>query len=57
MQVLVLRGRRVKTLPLARERSKGLMLHKGFRDRAEVIKAKARISHPKTGDTLGLLAS
>ena len=57
MQVLVLRGRRVKTLPLARERSRGLMLHKGFRDRAEVIRAKARISHPKIGDTLGLLAT
>ena len=31
MQVLVLRGKRVKTLPLVRERRRGLMLHKGFR--------------------------
>ena len=52
MRVLVIRGRRVNSLLLAWEISKGLLLHEGFRD-----KAKAKINHPKIGDTLGLLAS
>ena len=33
------------------------MLHEGLRDRATAIRAKARISHPKMGDTSRLLAS
>ena len=57
MRVLVIRGRSVNSLLLARERSRGLLLHKGFRDRAATIRAKARISHPKMGDTSRLLAS
>ena len=55
--MLVLRGMRVNSLPLAREKSRGILLHEGFRDRAEATKAKARISHLKMGDTLRLLAS
>ena len=57
MQVLVIRGRRLKLLLLARERSKGLLLREGFKDKVTATKAKARINHPKMGDTLGLLAS
>ena len=33
------------------------MLSEGFRDRVAATRAKARISHPKMGDTSGLLAS
>ena len=33
------------------------MLHEGFRERAAATRAKARISHLKMGDTIGLLAS
>ena len=33
------------------------MLREGFRDRAKALRAKARISHPKMGGTLGLLDS
>ena len=57
MQVPVIRGRRVNSLLLAQERSKGLLLHEGFRDRVVATKAKAKISHPKMGNTLGLLTS
>ena len=57
MRVLVLRGMRVNSLLLAQERSRELMLREGFRDRVAATKAKVRISHPKMGDTSGLLAS
>ena len=57
MRVLVLKGRRVNPFPLAREIRRGLLLREGFKDRAEATRAKARISHPKMGDTSGLLAS
>ena len=57
MQVLVIKGRRVKFLLLARERSRGLLFREGFRDKAVTTKAKARISHSKMGGTSGLLAS
>ena len=52
MRVLKIRERRANLLLLAQGRSRGLLLHKGFKDRA-----KARVNHPKMGDTLGLLAS
>ena len=57
MRVLVIRGRRVNSLLLARERSRGLLLREGFRDKAVATRAKARISLPKMGDTSMLLAS
>ena len=41
IQVLVISGRRVSLLR-ARERSKGLMFHEGFQDRAATFKAKSR---------------
>ena len=44
MQVLVVRGGRVSLLPV-RERGRRLMLHKDFRNKAEVIRAKAKIGH------------
>ena len=44
MRVLVARGRRVILL-LVWERGKRLLLRKDFRNRAEVIKAKAKIGH------------
>ena len=51
MRVLVLKGRRVNSLLLAWERSRGLLLREGFKDKAAATRAKARISHPKMGDT------
>ena len=57
MQVLRIRGRRANLLLLAQGRSRELLLHKGLRDKAMTIRAKARVSHPKMGDTLGLLTS
>ena len=56
-RVLVIRGRRFNSLLLARERSRGLLLREGIRDKVAVTRAKAKISHPKMGDTSGLLAS
>ena len=56
MRILVARGRRASLLPV-QERSQRLRVIEGFRDRAAAIKAKARISHPKMGDTLVLLAN
>ena len=44
MQVLVRRRERIILL-LARGRSKGLLLHEDFRDRAKVIRAKAKSGH------------
>ena len=55
MRVLVLRGKRVNSLLLSWERSRGLLLFEGFRDRAAATRAKARISHPKMGGTSRLL--
>ena len=57
MRVLVIRGRRTKRLLLAWERSGGLLLCEGFRDRVAAPRAKARISHSKMGGISGLLAS
>ena len=57
MQVLVIRERRVNSLLLAREKSRGLLLYEGFKDRVVAIKAKAKISNPKMGDTSRLPAS
>ena len=57
MRVLAIREKRTSHLPLARERSRGLLLIKGFIDRAVATRAKARINHPKMGGTSGLLAS
>ena len=57
MPVLVIRRRRTIFLLLARERSGGLLLREGFRDKAAAPRAKDRISHRKMGDTSGLLAS
>ena len=44
MQVLVVRGGRVSLLPV-RERGRRLLLRKDFRNKAEVIRAKAKIGH------------
>ena len=41
MRVLVARGRRARLLPV-RERSQRLPVHKGFKDKAVAIRAKAR---------------
>ena len=56
MRVLVRKGRRVYLL-IAWERSRGLLLHESSRGRIVATRAKARVSYPKMGDTLGLLAS
>ena len=42
--MLVARGRRVSLLPV-QERGRRLLLHKDFRNMAEVIKGKAKIGH------------
>ena len=55
--MLVIKGRRVNSLLQARERSRGLLLIEGFKDRAMSTRAKVNISHPKIGDTSGLLSS
>ena len=55
--MLVLRGRRINSLLLARERSRGILLRESSRDRAVATRAKARVSYPKMGDTSRLLAS
>ena len=52
MQVLKIGERRASLLLLAQEKSRGLLLCEGFKERAT-----ARTSHPKMGDTSGLLAS
>ena len=57
MRLLVIRGRRVNSLLLVWEISKGLLLGEGFRDKGAATKVKVRISHPKMGDTSGLLAN
>ena len=49
--------RESQPLLLAQERNKGVLLHKGFKDRAAAIKAKARLDHPKVGDISGSLSS
>ena len=57
MRVILLRGRRINPLLLALKRSIGLLLRESSRDRAAATRAKARVSFPKMGDTLGFLAS
>ena len=58
MLVLKIRGRRANLIfLLARERSRGIPLRKGFRDKATAIRAKDRVNHPKVGDILRRLAS
>ena len=52
-----IRGRRANLLLVVKERSKGHLLRMGFKDKATVIRAKARVNHPKMGETSGLLAS
>ena len=48
--VLNIRARRANFLLIALGRSRGLLLCKGFKDRFMIIKAKARVNHPKKGD-------
>ena len=55
--MLVIRGRRTNNLILDRERSRRLLLLKGFRDKVVAPRAKAKINHPNMGGTSGLLAS
>ena len=57
MGVLKIRGMRANLLLVTQGRRRGLMLHKGFRDMVVAIKDKARVNHPKMGDTSGLLGS
>ena len=47
---------RAKLLFLAQGRSRGLLLHNGFKDKAAAIRAKAKVDHPRVGDTSGLQA-
>ena len=54
MRVLRIRGKRANLLLLAQRRSRGLLLRSSFRDRATIIKAKAKVDHPRVGDTSGL---
>ena len=57
MQVLRIRGRRANLFLIAKGRSRGLLLRKGFRDRVVTIRANAMVNRPKMRDTSGLLAS
>ena len=54
--MLEITERRANIFPRARERRRGLILREDFKDKVTATRAKARISHPKMGDTLGLLA-
>ena len=54
--MLVLKGRRVNLL-LASRRSKRLLFHTDLGDRAIATRVKAKVNHPRVGDTSGLLAS
>ena len=56
-RVLKIRGMRANLFLLTQGRSRGLLLRKGFRDRPAAIKTKAKVKHPKVGDTSGLLAN
>ena len=55
--MLKIKGRRANLLLITQGGSRGFLLYKCFRDRAVTIKAKARVNHPKVGETSGLLAS
>ena len=55
--MLKIRGGSANLLLLAQERNRGVLLHKGFWDKATTIIAKAKVDHPKVGDILGHLAS
>ena len=57
MRALEIRERRANFLLLAQGRSRGLPLLKDFRDKVATIRAKAKVNHPKIGDTSGLLAN
>ena len=57
MRLLKIRGRRANLLLLGQERNRGVLLHKGFRDRAAAIRAKVKVDHPKVGDISRCLAS
>ena len=52
-----IRGRRTSLLLLVQGRSRGLLLRRVFRDKTMVIRAKARVNHPKMRDISRLLAS
>ena len=54
--MLVLKRRRVNLL-LALGRSKRLLFHMDLGDRAVATRVKAKVNHPRVGDTSGLLAS
>ena len=54
--VLVLRGRKINIL-LSPGIRKRLLLHMDLKDRAVTTKAKAKVTHPRVGDTSELLAS
>ena len=56
MRVLRIRGRRANLLLLAQGKSRGLLLHSGFKGKVAAIKAKAKVNHPRVGNTLGLQA-
>ena len=51
--MLNIRARRANFLLIAQGRSRGLLLCRGFKDRSMIIKAKAKVNHPKTGDMPG----
>ena len=51
MRVLKIRKMRANLFLLARGKSRGLLLHKDFRDRVAAIRAKAKVNHPRVGAT------
>ena len=55
--MLKIRGERANLLLLAQGRDRGVLLRRGFRDRAATIRANTRVNHPKVGDISGSLAS
>ena len=57
MRVLKIRRGRANLILLAHERNIGVLLRKGFRDKAATSRDKARVDHPKVGDISWSLAS
>ena len=56
MRVLRIRGRRANLLLLAQGKSRGLLLRSDFKGKVAAIRAKAKVSHLRVGNTLGLQA-
>ena len=51
IRVLRIRGMRANLILLAQGRSRGLLLCSGFKEKTVAIRSKAKVNHPRVGDT------